>query len=552
MKPYVIGIDYGTLSGRCVLLDSRDGREVAESVLEYRHGVMDRELPCGRKLPAEYALQHPEDYLEVLRVTVPEVLRKGGVTKDEVSGLGIDFTACTMLPINEDGTPLCMLSKFENEPHAYVKLWKHHGAQREADEINALAEKRGEKWLSAYGGKISSEWMFPKILETLHKAPEVYESTYRFIEAADWLSLMLTGRETHSAAFAGYKALWSSEDGYPSNEFWQELDPRLDGIVGTKVSTNIFGADKTAGKISPSGAELCSLSEGTAVSIPQIDAHAAMPSLGIIRDGELMMIIGTSSCHILNSRVGETVKGICGYVRDAVIPGYYTYEAGQSGVGDIFDWFTRSCVPASYTEEAKERGIGIHKLLRKKASKLEIGESGLVALDWHSGNRSILMDSSLSGMILGLTLNTRPEEIYRAYIEATAFGAKMILDTFSEGGVKINNIYAAGGIAQKDELMMQIYADVLDRDIHIAASSQAGARGSAIYASVAAGLFPTLESAVQGLSVGTSRTYSPIKENVEAYKKLYDEYLTLYRYFGMGGNDVMRRMKEITTNDIMQ
>ncbi len=544
MKPYVIGIDYGTLSGRCVLLDTRDGREAAEAVLEYPHGVMDRELPCGKRLPPEFALQHPEDYLEVLRITVPEVLEKSGVKKDEVSGIGIDFTACTMLPITEDGTPLCMLPEFKCEPHAYVKLWKHHAAQNEADEINALAEKRGERWLSTYGGKISSEWMFPKILETLHKAPEVYESTYRFIEAADWLSLMLTGEETHSASFAGYKALWSNDGGYPSNDFWRELDIRLDGIVGTKVSCDIFGADKIAGKISRSGAELCGLAEGAAVAMPQIDAHAAMPALGIVGDGALMMIIGTSGCHILNSRVCRPVKGICGYVKDAVVPGYYTYEAGQSGVGDIFDWFTRSCVPSSYTEEAKERGISIHKLLREKASKLAIGENGLVALDWHSGNRSILMDASLSGMVLGLTLNTKPEEIYRAYIEATAFGTKMILDTFSEGDVKINDIYAAGGIAQKDELMMQIYADVLGRDINISASTQAGARGSAIYAAVAAGLFPTLESAVQGLSVGTSRTYSPIQENVEAYKELYQEYLTLYRYFGMGGNDVMRRLKD--------
>lgn len=543
MSRYVIGIDYGTLSGRCVLVDVNSGEEIAESVLNYAHAVMDETLPNGDKLPSSFALQHPEDYLDVLRTTVPDVLSKAGIGAEDIIGLGIDFTACTVLPMDEKGTPLCMKDEFKDNKHSYVKLWKHHAAQPEADEINELAAKRGEPWLPIYGGKVSCEWALPKILETLRKAPEVYDNTYRFIEAADWLSLMLTGEETHSAPFAGYKGLWNAETGYPSNDFMTALDPRLDGIVGTKLSEKVLGMDKKAGYINESGAALTGLNIGTPVSLPMIDAHAAMPALNITDDGDLMLIVGTSSCHILNSKEVKSVEGICGYVKDGVIPGLYTYEAGQAGVGDIFDWFVKNCVPAGYAEEAREKGISIHKLLREKASKLSVGESGLLALDWWNGNRSVLVNSNLTGMILGMTLGTKPEEIYRALIEATAFGLKVIVEQYENSGISINSICAAGGIAQKDEMMMQIYADVLDREIRIAGSTQAGALGSAIYASVAAGAYADLKSAAEKLSKPDAKTYAPIAENAMAYKRLYGEYKTLHDYFGKE-NKVMERLNE--------
>ncbi len=542
MKQYVIGIDFGTLSGRCVLLDTVSGKEIAESVLSYPHGVMDETLPSGKRLPPFFALQHPADYLQVLGTTVRDVLQTSGVTADEVAGLGIDFTACTVLPIDQSGTPLCMTERFADEPHAYVKLWKHHAAQPMADRINDLAEERGEKWLPLYGGKISSEWAFPKILETLERAPAVYEATDRFMEAGNWLSLMLTGEETHSAVFAGYKWLWNAEDGYPSNDFLTSLHPALDGIVGTKISETVLGIRQTAGVLSALGAELTGLSEGTPLALPMIDAHAAMPALGIAGAGELMMIIGTSTCHILNTSAYIPANGVCGCVKDGVIPGLYTYEAGQSAVGDIFDWYVSGHIPASYTEEATERGIGIHKLLREKASLLKPGESGLLALDWLGGNRSTLMDADLSGLLLGMTLQTKPEEIYRAWLEATAFGTRAIIEVFTENGIDVERIVAAGGIAQKDELMMQIYADVIGKEVHIAGSTQAGARGSAIYAATAAGLYPTLSDAVAALALSDSRTYIPVAENVEKYQALYAEYQKLYRYFGKE-NLVMKRIK---------
>jgi len=541
MRKYVIGMDYGTLSARTLLVNAITGEEVAEAVLEYRHGVIDKQLSGGCRLPGQYALQHPADYLEVLQ-TIPAVLSKSGVKPEEVVGMGVDFTACTVMPLDEKLEPLCMKTEWEEEPHAYVKLWKHHAAQIYADEITELARSRQESWLPMYGGRISSEFFFPKILQVLREAPEIYAQTARFMEAGDWLSWKLTGEESHAVSFAGYKALWNEENGYPSLEFLKALDPELEGIVGTKVGTEVRSVTQIAGRINEAGAELTGLEVGTVVAMPVIDAHAAMPALNITGDGDLMLIIGTSSCHILNASVKKDVEGICGYVKDSVIPGVYTYEAGQAAVGDIFDWFVHNGVPAAYEEEARKRGISIHKLLREKAFGLKPGESGLLALDWLNGNRSVLMDSELRGMILGMTLGTKPEEIYRAWIEATAYGTRMIVEQYEKSGIQINRVCAAGGIALKDELLMQIYADVLGREISIAGTSQAGALGSAIYAAVAGGLYADVIEASVKLARPDKCSYQPVPAHKKIYDRLYAEYKMLCDYFGRGGNDVMKRL----------
>lgn len=541
MKTYTIGIDFGTLSGRCVVVDCRDGREVAESVCLYPHGVMDETLPGGEVLPPLYALQHPEDYLQVVRTTVREALQKAGITPEQVAGVGIDFTACTLMPVDASGTPLCLRPEYVSHPHAFVKLWKHHAAQAEADELNDLASRRGEEWLQAYGGRVSSEWALPKILEILREAPKVYNETARFMEAADWLVSKLVGQEIHSKSFAGYKALYYKNT-YPSNDFMVALDKGLDGIVGTKLSEKIADFSAPAGVLSQEGAELTGLEIGTPVAVPQIDAHAAMPALGITDAGELMLIMGTSACHLVNARSGKNVSGICGHVADGVIPGLDTYEAGQAAVGDIFDWFVKNCVPARYACEAEERGISLHTLLTEKAEKLAVGETGLVALDWMNGNRSVLDDSQLSGLMLGLTLRTKPEEIYRALLEAAAFGTKMIMDTLAKSQVPITGVTVAGGIANKNALLMQIYADVLNREIRVCQSTQAGALGSAIYAAVAAGVYPGFREAAEAMAAPATKRYVPNGENHKAYAKLYEEYVLLHNYFGRGGNDVMKRI----------
>ncbi len=546
--PYVLGIDFGTLSGRCVLLDTRTGEEVASATHTYAHGVMDKTLPDGTPLAPHTALQHPEDYLDVLRTTIPAVLQKAAASPEAVAGIGWDFTACTVLPVDADGTPLCMIPAFAAEPHAYVKLWKHHAAQCEADCINALATLRHEPWLPRYGGRISSEWLLPKLLETLEKAPDVYTATYRYMEAADWLSLVLTGTETHSAAHAGYKALWDAETahaptyGYPTPDFLSALHPALTNAVGTVISPDVRTMDKNAGTLTASGATLCGLLPGTPVALPMIDAHAALPAIGIARPGEMAMILGTSTCHILHASEPKPVPGICGYVQDGVIPGLCTYEAGQPCTGDMLDHFVRNATPAAYTAEADARGISLHELLTERAARLSPGESGLVALDWFNGNRTPLQDADLSGLILGLTLDTTPEAIYRALIESTAYGTRLIFDTFRDSGIPITRITAAGGIARKNPLLMQIYADILGQDIAVAGTTQAAARGAAIYAAVAGGLYPDLPTAIEQLSVPDAITYHPNPAHAVIYDTLYHAYKTLHRHFGEGQIDIMKQL----------
>lgn len=548
-KKYSLGLDYGTQSGRAVLVDVSNGEVVAQSIKMYTHGVMEEYLPDGTKLGPDWALEHPADYIEVLEVTIPEVLKEAGVDAEDVIGMSIDFTACTMLPVDADGQPLCFQEKLKSVPHAWLKLWKHHAAQAQANKLNRIAAERGEDFLARYGGKISSEWMIPKIMQILDEAPEIYEMTDRFMEAADWVTMQLTGEEARNACTAGYKAMWHKQKGYPSKEFFKALDTRLENVVEDKLSAKIYGQGSKAGELTKAMAEKTGLKEGTAVAVANVDAHVAVPAVGITGPNKMLMIIGTSTCDIMCSEVEKEVPGMCGVVEDGVLPGYYGYEAGQSCVGDHFEWFVKNCVPKSYYDEAEERKIGIHQLLTEKASKLKIGESGLIALDWWNGNRSCLVDVDLTGMMMGMTLTTKPEEMYRALIEATAYGKNMILKTFEEAGVAVDELYACGGISKKNPMMMQIYADVTDKEIFIGASDQSPALGAAMFGAVAAGAakggYDSIVDAAKVMGKVEEKTYKPIKENVEAYKKLYAEFEILHDYFGKGANDVMKRLKAI-------
>jgi L-ribulokinase len=552
MERYVIGVDFGTLSGRSVLVRVADGEEVATSVLDYPHGVMDQKLPDGTSLGVDWALQHPEDYMKVFSKTIPEVLKMADVKPEQVIGVGVDFTACTMLPVKSDGTPLCLTEEFSAVPNAWIKLWKHHAAQDEANRLNAVAEERKEPFLPRYGGKISSEWMIPKIWQTLDEAPEVYKAADRFIEAADWVIWQLTGVEKRNTCTAGYKAIWHKEDGYPSREFFAALDPRMEDLAETKLKGNLYPAGTCAGEITPEAAALTTLLPGTAVAVANVDAHVSMPAVGITTTGKMLMIMGTSTCHILMGNEERNVPGMCGVVEDGIIQGFFGYEAGQSCVGDHFQWFTDNCVPAEYMEEAASRGIDIHQLLTEKASLLKTGESGLVALDWWNGNRSVLVDVDLTGMLIGATLSTRPEEIYRALIEATAYGTRIIIDTFHENGVPVEELYAAGGIAEKNPMIMQIYADVTRRPIRISGSPQAPALGSAMFAAVAAGKarggYDSIMEAAPVMGKVKDVLYTPDPESSAVYEKLYAEYKILHDYFGRGENNVMKRLKEIRKN----
>ncbi len=549
-KKYTIGVDYGTGSGRAVLVDLSNGAEIADHVTEYRHGVIDEKLPeSGVKLDHEWALQHPLDYIEVLTTSVPAVMKESGVDPKDVIGLGIDFTACTMLPIDQSGEPLCLKPELKERPHSWLKLWKHHAAQDEANLLNEIAEKRGEDFLPRYGGKISSEWMIAKIWQILNEDEEIYQITDRFLEATDWVVFKLTGTMTRNSCTAGYKSIWHKQDGYPSKEFFKALDPRLEDLTETKLRGGISPLGTKAGELTEEMATLMGLNPGTAVAVGNVDAHAAVPGVGVVTPGKLVMAMGTSICHMLLGTEEKKVEGMCGVVEDGIIPGYLGYEAGQSAVGDIFAWYVDQAVPAYIKEEAEQKGVNVHVLLEQKAAQYKPGQTGLLALDWWNGNRSVLVDTDLTGLLIGCTLLTKPEEIYRALLEATAFGTRKIVDAFQDNGVAVDELYACGGLPQKNNLLMQIYADVTNREIKVAASKQTPALGAAMFGAVAAGSekggYDTITEAAKKMGRVREGSFKPIPENVAVYEKLYQEYSRLHDYFGRGENDVMKRLKAI-------
>jgi L-ribulokinase len=544
---YVIGIDYGTLSGRAVVVRVGDGAELSSAVHEYRHGVLERSLDVGEtsgaSLPPDWALQVPHDYVEVLQVAVPAAVRDSGVDPHDVIGIGTDFTACTVLPVLDDGTPLCELPELADRPHAYVKLWKHHAAQAHADRINALAAKRYEPWLARYGGRISSEWEFAKGLQLLEEDPDVYRRTAHWIEAADWIVWQLTGVYVRNACTAGYKAI-RHDGAYPSPAFLAALNPAFAGFVADKVERPIAQLGTRVGSLTPTAARWTGLPEGIAVCAGNVDAHVSAAAAQAIEPGQMVAIMGTSTCHVMSSDVLREVPGMCGVVEGGIVPGLWGYEAGQSGVGDIFAWFTDNHVPESYVHAAAAAGRNVHEYLADLAEAIPVGGHGLVALDWHSGNRSVLVDHELSGVVVGLTLATKPEEVYLALLEATAFGARKIVESFVDAGVPVTEFIVAGGLL-KNRFLMQLYADVIRRPIDIVGSDQGPALGSAIHAAVAAGAYPDIRAAATAMGSVERGVYRPDERRAAAYDRLYAEYSVLHDYFGRGTNDVMHRLRAI-------
>ena len=531
---YVIGVDYGTLSGRALLVRVSDGAEIATAVYEYPHAVIEDVLPTtGSKLPPDWALQVPADYVDVLKVTVPAVLKESGISPDSVIGITTDFTACTVLPVKADGTPLSELAEFANNPHAYVKLWKHHAAQPHADRITELAHARKEPWISRYGGKISSEWEFAKALQVLEDAPEIYNAMDKWVEAADWIIWQLCGTYVRNICTAGYKGIY--QDGkYPSKEYLAALNPKFENFISEKLEHEIGQLGAVAGKLTAQAAKWTGLPEGIAVAVGNVDAHVTSAAANAVNPGQMVAIMGTSTCHVMVSEKFAEVPGMCGVVDGGIIDGALGYEAGQSGVGDIFGWFANNYAPTDYTTAAAAKGVDIHTYLSDLASVQPVGAHGLVALDWQSGNRSTLVDHQLSGLIMGLTLSTKPEEIYRAIVESTAYGARKIVQTFNESGVPVKEFIAAGGLI-KNKFVMQIYADVLNMPITIIKSAQGPALGSAIHAAVAAGAYKDVQSVSAAMGGVAQDRYQPIAANARVYDQLYKHYNDLYEFFGHNG-----------------
>lgn len=538
---YTIGVDFGTLSARGVLADISDGRIVSSVGFEYPHGVMDASLPSGVKLKSGFALQHPQDYLDALDAILPKLSAE--VSSKDIVGVGFDCTSSTLLPVDPAGVPLCFKEAFASEPLAYAQMWKHHGAQEQARRMTELAARTNQPWLWRYGGVVNAEWFFPKVLEVLEEAPEVYQSAADFVEAMDFLIRALTGEKTRSAACLSYKAFYTER--FPDESFFAALNPAFGNVVKEKVSGRIIPLGARAGQVTAEAAARYGLCPGTPVAAGNIDAHVCVPAAGICDAGKLLAIIGTSACHIVLGESARAVPGMSGVVKDGVMPGFEGYESGQSCVGDHFQWLTQNLLPASYSAQADARGLSAQAYLTELAKKLRPGQSGLLALDWWNGNRSVLADADLSGLLVGMTLRTTPEELYRALIEATAYGARVIVENYRAHGVPVDEFWAAGGVSQKNPLAMQIYADVLNMPVRIVNASQGAALGSAIFAAVAAGAYASPASAAKKMGGATAAVYRPDRENALIYEKLYREYLALHDYFGRGQNDVMKRLMRI-------
>ena len=531
---YVIGIDFGTLSARAVLVNVRNGETRASAAADYWRGVIEKSLPDStRKLADDTALQDPADYLRALETTIRKVLRAENVSPDQVLGIGTDFTCCTVLPTKRDGTPLCYDAKWKSNPHAWVKLWKHHAAQPQADQINAT----GADFLKTYGGRYSSEWLFSKLMETLQKAPAVYEAAERFIEAGDWIVWQLCGMEKRGLSAAGFKAMRVCGDDsneFPASDFFAALDPRLRDVIAAKLDAEYLEPGASAGGLTATMAKRLGLREGTPVAVGNIDAHAGVTACGVTTPGKLVMIMGTSTCHLLLANEKQEVEGVGGVVKDGVVPGLWSYEAGQAGVGDSFAWFVERLAPKNLT----------HEKLEAAATKLAAGQSGLLALDWWNGSR-MLADADLSGVIFGLKLSTEPHEIYRALIESTAYGTRRIIEAFTSKGIAIDEVYACGGLAQKNPLLMQIYADVTGRVLKVASAEQASALGAALHAAVAAGVYKNLHAAAARMTEPPRRKYAPARRAARVYDELYSEYVRVHDHLGRESGSILKRLKTI-------
>ena len=541
-QSYALGLDYGTESGRVMLVDVDTGEEVAWNVTPYSRGVMDRTLPDGSRLGPDWALQDPRDYITVLREGIPATLKEANVQGEQVVGVGVDFTASTPLPARSDGTPLCGLAEFAGNPHAWVKLWKHHAAEPQAKRINEVAAERNEPVMALYRGGYSSEWMISKALETLEGAPDVYAAADRYLEACDWLIWQLTGRETRSECAAGYKGMWTKGVGWPSREFFEALNPAFGGVV-EKLDAPLAQLGRSAGGITEEMAALTGLKAGSPVAAAVIDAHAALPGCAVAESGRLAMIMGTSNCHMLLADERKPVEGMAGFVQDGILPGFWGYEGGQAAVGDIYGWFFRNGLTAAIEREAEKQGVSPETRLTDKAAALRPGESGLMALDWWNGCRSTLMDADLSGLLVGYSLTTRPEEIYRALIEATAFGTRAIIETFESQGVPVRDIVACGGLAEKSPLVVQIFADVCNRTIRLPRSFQASGLGAAIHGAVAAGYYADFASATAKMAGLQGKAYAPDADSAALYDRLYADYRELHDHFGRGGSEIMKRLR---------
>lgn len=532
MSKYTIGLDYGTNSVRALVVNVANGAEAGSAVHVYSHGREGVILSSDPNL----ARQHPADYLEGAERTIRAALAAAakavkGFKPSQVVGIGVDTTGSTPLPVDKEGTALALTKKFASNPAAMAWLWKDHTGVEEAAEITALARKIRPQYLAKCGGIYSSEWFFSKVLHCLRTSPEVFDAAYTWVEMADWIPAMLSGTQKPGQTkvcicAAGHKAMFNAEwGGYPDAKFLARLDPKL-ADLRQRLATKAYDVSEAAGYLTPEWAARTGLSEGIPVAVGAFDAHLGGVGAGV-GEGTLVKTIGTSTCDMMvasGNRKLADIPGICGIVKGSILPGHYGLEAGQSAVGDIFNWFVNTIEPHGKA--------GGHVALTAAAAKLKPGASGLLALDWNNGNRTVLVDQRLTGVLVGQTLHTTPAEIYRALVEATAFGALTIINRFEEYGVKVKSVVNCGGIAEKNPMVMQIYADIIGRPMKISRSAQTCALGSAVAAAVVAGVYRDVVTAQKAMTGLKPVVYRPDPKAHAVYKELYKLYRTLHDAFG--------------------
>lgn len=553
MPKYSIGIDYGEQSGSAVIMDIESGKILAKFERKYTHRIMNSIFSDEYHLDEKWALQHAADYIEVLAITIPAVIKEANVNSDDIIGLGINFASSTILAIDKNDQPLCYDEKYKHNPHAYVKLWNHQAAQYEADRLNKKAKEMGENFFLKYGGKVSAEWMLPKIMQILDEAPEIYNKADRFIEATDWVTLVLTGNEKRNICTSGYKGMWNRKEGYPNKEFFETLNPMLKNVQD-KLSNKVYPLGTSAGKLTKEMAEIVQLTPNVAVAVGNVDNYVDLPAVGITEPGKMLMIIGKSTYSLLLGYEKKIISGSCKVVEDGIIPGLLSYEVRQLFIDNALEWCVKKCVPDYAKEHAASQKLDIHKYLNREANKLKPGESGLLAVGWLNENSFNLIEEDLSGILFGITLDTKAFEIYRALIESTAFEQRMIIENFEKAGIIVNELYVCGEISRKNEMQMQIYSDVTNRTIKAIYGEETSAIGAAMFGAVAAGKsiggYESIHEASKKMSNIEFEKYVPNLQNVSIYNKLYNQYKKLHIHFGSGKNDILKLLKTIRNKQL--
>lgn len=526
---YTVGVDFGTLSARAVVICVENGEVLSEG--EHRYALWENRLPAGTAVPPDMVLADPREYQAALIGSVRKAVAASGAAAEDVIGIAVDATSLTLVATDESGEAMCLKPEWSQDPNAWIKLWKSHSAQKQAERIEAAAREKRHPLLAQCGGRISCEWAYPKMLETYEQSPELFHKTGRFWDLCDWLTFLLCGEVTRNAGSWCYKFHFDGKS-LPDENFWDQVRTGFGTGLQGKLEGRVILWGEQAGRLLPSMAEKMGLLPGIAVGGGSLDGHVAMAALGLQHSGDAMLTIGTSTvCGVLAERM-KPVRGVCGAGIDAMIPGKCGYDSGQCSVGDTFQWFVENLTPETYFRLARERGISVYDHLSQLAFAHPPRLKDPLALDWWNGNRCTRGDLQLRGAVQGLSLSTRTEDLYRALAESTAFGIRNIIENFAKQGVPVSRVRVCGGIARKDPALMQCYADVLEMPMEVSSRSNVAAVGAAILASVAAGCYPSLQEAMNAQTEKRFAVYQPRREYSAVYSARYQAYQEMDHFFG--------------------